>query len=89
MYKILPYTYEQAKWIGVKVKPSTRKNKKIDVYDSYDNYIVSIGDIRYLDYPTYKKMYGKKYADERRRLYHIRHSKDSNKAGFFAKRLLW
>jgi hypothetical protein len=89
MYKILPYSFKQAKRLGVKIKPSTRKNKKIDVYTFSGDYIISIGDNRYLDYPTYLKMYGKKYADTRRSLYHIRHQKDKNDAGFLAKQILW
>ena len=32
MYKILPYSYKQARRLGVKIKPSTVKGKKIDVY---------------------------------------------------------
>jgi hypothetical protein len=89
MYQILPYSKKQAKRLGVKIKPSTRKNKKIDVYTIDGNYITSIGDNRYLDYPTYLKMYGKKYADIRRSLYHIRHQNDINDAGFLAKEILW
>jgi hypothetical protein len=89
MYKILPYSFKQAKRLGVKIKPSTRKNKKIDVYTVDGDYIASIGDSRYLDYPTYLKMYGKKYADARRSLYHQRHQNDKNDAGFLAKEILW
>lgn len=89
MYKILPYSQKQAKLLGVKIKPSTRKNKKIDVFDKEGNYITSIGDNRYLDYPTYKMLYGKKYADERRILYHQRHINDNGDAGFLAKSILW
>ena len=32
MYNITDYTYKQAKRLGVQVKPSTNKTKKIDVY---------------------------------------------------------
>ena len=31
-YSIKQYTYDQAKKLGVQVKPSTVKSKKIDVY---------------------------------------------------------
>ena len=31
-YKILPYSYEKAKNLGVSIVPSHDKNKKIDVY---------------------------------------------------------
>jgi hypothetical protein len=76
MYTILPYTFAAAKKIGVTVKPSTVKGKKIDVFKDGAK-IASIGAQGYLDYPHYIKEKGKAYADERRRLYHIRHTKNS------------
>jgi hypothetical protein len=89
MYQITDYSFQQAKKLNVIIKPSTRKGKKIDVYDNNNKFIVSIGDINYMDYPSYIKEKGLKYADERRRLYHVRHKKDSNLAGKFAKNILW
>jgi len=79
-YKILPYTFKQAKAIGVEVKPSTKKNKKLDVYKA-GKLIGSVGAIGYKDYPTYLDEKGKEYADERRRLYKIRHIYLTNKYG--------
>ena len=32
MYTITPYTYKKAKQLGLVVKPSTNKTKKIDIY---------------------------------------------------------
>jgi hypothetical protein len=89
MDQITDYSFQQAKKLNVIIKPSTRKGKKIDVYDNNNKFIVSIGDINYMDYPSYIKEKGVKYADERRRLYHVRHKKDSNLAGKFAKNILW
>ena len=92
MYEITKYSKDKAKELGVKIKPSTYTNKKIDVYDYYNNFIVSIGDIRYKDYPTYLIERGRKYADERRRLYRIRHEKDGKvlgSAGYYSFRILW
>jgi hypothetical protein len=89
MYQITDYSFQQAKKLNVIIKPSTRKGKKIDVYDNNNKFIISIGDINYSDYPSYIKEKGLKYADERRRLYHVRHKKDSNLAGKFAKNILW
>ena len=40
VYKIKPYSYEKAKLLNVKIKPSTRKDKKIDVYKD-NKYICS------------------------------------------------
>ena len=44
-----------------------------------------------MDYPSYIETEGKKYADERRRLYHLRHSKDNIKGtkGWYALNILW
>ena len=75
MYKITKYTKDKAKEIGVIVKPSKLKNKKIDVYFK-GHKIASIGDIRYKDYPTYIKEKGLEYANKRRKLYYKRHNKE-------------
>jgi len=91
-YKILPYTKRQAKKLGVKVRPSTKKGKKIDVLDWNNQYIMSVGGYGYKDYPTYWKEKGKEYADKRRALYKKRHEKDRHKegsAGYYADKLLW
>ena len=76
MYVITDYTKRRAKEIGVQVKTSERKGKKIDVYKD-GKYIDSIGAVGYSDFPTYMKEEGEDYANERRRLYHLRHTKDS------------
>ncbi len=90
-YRIKAYTKTQAKKLGVSVKPSKVKGKKIDVFKNGKK-IASVGAIGYNDYPTYKEKKGKKYADERRRLYKIRHNKDRKvrgSAGYYADKLLW
>ena len=90
-YKIKPYTKAQARKLGVQVKPSKVKGKKIDVFKNGKK-IVSVGAIGYNDYPTYIQKKGKKYADERRRLYKIRHNKDRKirgSSGYYADKLLW
>lgn len=89
MYKITQYTKNQAKKYDVIVKNSTNKNKKIDVFKDGKK-ISSVGAINYKDYPTYLKEEGKQKADERRKLYKLRHKKDLNaKNGKWANRLLW
>lgn len=96
-YQITAYTKKKAKELGVDVKPSTRKNKKLDVFATsarpfkgFKNgeKVASIGDTRYLDYPTYQKRFGKEIADERRRLYHARHTRKTQ-GEKLAKHLLW
>lgn len=90
-YTITQYTKDQAKKLGVKVTLSSVKGKKIDVYKNGQK-VASIGAIGYGDYPTYLKTKGKKFADERRKLYKIRHQSNRLKKGtngYYADKLLW
>jgi hypothetical protein len=90
-YKITKYTFKQAKKLGLVVKPSNNKTKKIDVYKN-GNLIGSVGAYGMNDYPTYMKNNGEKYAKTRRRLYKIRHNKDRKikwTNGWLADKLLW
>jgi len=96
MYKIKKYTYQQAKKLGVTVKPSKVDGKKIDIFKNGIR-VASVGGEGYNDYPTYmelekKKKVPKGYADFRRKQYKIRHSKDrkkKNSNGWYADKLLW
>ena len=92
-YNITKYSYDKAKKLGLEIKPSTRKGKKIDVFQRKNGaFINAIGDINYKDYPTYLEQDSKNYADERRRLYKIRHEKDrkvEGSKGWYADKLLW
>jgi hypothetical protein len=89
MYKILPYSYKKAKMLGLTIKPSQSKNKKIDVYQNGD-FLYSIGSKTYLDFPTMAQ-YDLNYALERRRLYHLRHRKDNvyGTRGWASLNILW
>ena len=53
--KITLYIYKKVEENDFNIIPSTKKNKKIDVYKNGE-YIASIGDVRYNDYPTYIKI---------------------------------
>lgn len=91
MFKIDPAHKTNASRLGVEIKPSKLKNKKIDVFKN-DIKVASIGDVRYNDYRSYIKERGLEYANERKRLYKIRHNKTKDKIGtpsFYADRLLW
>ena len=91
MFKITQYAKDNARRIGVTIKPSTRKNKKIDVFKDGKK-VASIGDTRYNDFMSYKKEKGLKFAEERRRLYRIRMNRFKDKkgtAGYFAYQILW
>jgi hypothetical protein len=90
-YSITPYTYTQAKRIGVTVKPSLHRTKKIDVIKQGKR-IASVGAYGMNDYPTYIKQNGPDYAKTRRRLYKMRHEKDRKikwSRGWLADKLLW
>ena len=90
MYKITPYSYQQAEMLGVKISPSDKPNKKIKVMTK--DKIIYIGDSKYSDYPHYIQSHGLEYANNRRNLYRKRHQKDRNivgTAGYFSDRLLW
>lgn len=102
-YTIRPRSYQVAKQLGVKIAPSKREFKKIDVYFPVKGkpktfrYKFSVGDNRYLDYHMWKTFEQRKKvppgtAEKRRRAYIVRHNKDlsvKNSKGFFAYRLLW
>ena len=90
-YSIKQYTKNKAKQLGVEVKPSKVKGKKIDVFKNGKN-LVSVGALGYSDYPTYITEKGKEFADKRRTLYKIRHKKDKDvkgTKGYYADKLLW
>jgi len=89
-YKILPRTYNIAKELNLRIEPSKNKNKKIDVYNKDGSYIASIGDKNYSDYNYYIQSHGIEYANQRKKLYMIRHNRDINHLrGYLAMRLLW
>jgi hypothetical protein len=88
-YKITDYSYQKAKQLNVDIKPSTNKNKKIDVFKN-NKKIASIGSINYLDYPNFIKKNGLEYANQKKKLYKLRHKKDLNsKNGKWASSILW
>lgn len=92
MYDLTEYTINQAKKLGVLVAPSKNPKFKIDVYNLKGEYLTSGGDPKYGDFPHYLETHGKAFADERRRLYYIRHRKEienENSRGYLIAKLLW
>lgn len=90
-YVITSYTREKAKNLGVTVKRSTVKGKKIDVFKNGKK-VASVGALGYGDYPTFVRKKGLEYADKRRMAYKLRHEKDRHKVGtngYYADKLLW
>jgi len=86
MYRITDWSKNQAKKFGVELRLSSNPKKKIDVYKA-NKKIASIGATGYGDYGTFleTKGKGKVYADERRRLYRIRHKGENN----YSLKILW
>ena len=90
-YIITDYTLQRAKQMKVTVQLSQQKNKKIDVLKNGVR-IATIGDSRYKDFPTYVIENGIEFANNRKRLYYMRHKKNIEKInsnGFYAAKLLW
>lgn len=96
MYLIKKYTLDKANKLGVTVKRSTTKGKKLDVFKNGKRVAV-IGAIGYNDYPTFMAMekmglLPKGYSDKRRKAYKKRHKKDrtiKGTNGWYADQLLW
>lgn len=74
----------KASKLGVSVKLSTRKNKKLDVFKG-DKKVASIGDSRYTDFIQ--------SGDKaKRKAYKSRHANNRTKvgtAGYYADKILW
>jgi hypothetical protein len=95
-YRIKRYTFEQAKKLGVEVKPSKVKGKKIDVFKNGEK-VASVGALGMNDYPTYLEkerngLVAEGTAKRRRKAYKMRHEKDRHirgSRGFYADKLLW
>lgn len=91
MYVITDYTREKARALGVTVRKSSNPQKKIDVFKDGKK-VASVGGAGYKDYPTYLREDGVKVAEEKRRLYKLRHEKDRKvvgSPGWYADNLLW
>lgn len=91
-YRIKPYSYAQASKLGVTIKPSSVKGKKIDVFNRKGEKVASIGALGMGDYPTFKSTKGSEYAEKRRKAYKARHEKNRHKRGsngYYADKILW
>jgi len=91
VYTITSYSRKQAKKIGVTIKKSKLKGKKIAIFKKGKK-VADVGALGYSDFPTYTKTKGKAYANKRRKLYKIRHQKTRTKKGsrsYYADKILW
>lgn len=90
-YKPTKRQLMNAQKLGVTIAPSSNQAKKLDVFRNGKK-IAQIGATGYLDYEGYIRTKGLTYANERRRLYKIRHEKDRHvkgRAGYYADKILW
>ena len=74
--------------------PFSRRLSSVAVGDTQKRYekIASIGATGYGDFPTWTKLKGKTYADEKRRLYRLRHKGEEKvigSNGYYAWYILW
>ena len=89
-YKILKQQTAAAKKLGVTIKPSTVKGKKIAVFKKGEK-VADIGALGYGDYWTYYTS-DPYLAREKRKYYQARHNGEQNKIGspgFYAWYILW
>jgi hypothetical protein len=90
-YLITSRQKRNAKRLGVKILLSNNKSKKLSVYKDGVK-VADIGAIQYWDYDHYRNAYGIAYANERQRLYKLRHNKYRHKKGspgYYADQILW
>jgi len=80
-----------AKRIGVQIKPSGNQKKKLSVYKNGVK-VADIGANGYLDYSIYIREFGINYANDRKRLYKLRHQNYRHIKGtpaYYADQILW
>tara|TARA_R110000803_G_scaffold187311_1_gene249710 strand:+ start:6931 stop:7218 length:288 start_codon:yes stop_codon:yes gene_type:complete len=93
-YQIKQIQIDKAKKLGLEIKPSSTKKKKIDIYKNGEK-VGSVGAIGYKDYGTYLEELPKKEADKKRKNYLARHAKepktkDKKKTNsYYADKILW
>ena len=90
-YQIKANQRKRASAIGVTIKPSNNKGKKLDVFKN-DKKVASIGALGMSDFETYRKTKGDKYANKRRKAYKARHQKTRTKVGspsYYSDKILW
>lgn len=89
-YKILPQQRAAARKLGVTIKPSEVKGKKIAVFKGKDK-VADIGAMGYGDYWTYYQS-DRYLARSKRESYQARHNGEQNKIGspgYYAWYILW
>ena len=89
-YKIKNRQLMNAKKLGVQIKASNLKTKKLDVFKNGQK-IASIGAKGYTDYST-MLLKDKAQADKKKKAYKSRHEKNRKvlgSTGYYADKILW
>ncbi len=89
-YKIKSRQVKNAKKLGVTIKSSNLKTKKLDVFKD-DKKIASIGAKGYTDYST-MLLKDKTQAEKKKKAYKARHEKNRKvvgSRGYYADKILW
>ena len=89
-YKIKNRQLSNAKKLGVQIKTSNLKTKKLDVFKNGKK-ISSIGAKGYTDYST-MLLKDKAQADKKKKAYKARHEKNRKvlgSTGYYADKILW
>lgn len=90
-YQITSRQRANARRIGVKIKPSTVKGKKLDVFKG-DKKVASIGAAGMMDFDKWKAKEGIEKAKKRQKAFKSRFSKQRVKVGtpaYYADQILW
>ena len=90
-YEIRSYHRRRARRLGVRISPSTKASKKLDVFRG-SRKVASIGGRGYMDYMAYLRRDGRRVAQRRRALYKKRHQSNRTKPntpGYYADQILW
>jgi hypothetical protein len=90
-YQITSRQRANARRLGVSIKPSTVKGKKIDVFKG-DKKVASIGALGMMDFDKWKAKEGIEKAKKRQKAFKSRFSKQRVKVGtpaYYADQILW
>ena len=90
-YKITSRQRSAAKRLGVQIKPSTVKGKKLDIFKN-GNKLASIGALGMKDFDLWKKSDGIEKAKARQKAFKSRFQKQRTKVGspaYYADQILW
>ena len=90
-YRITSRQRSAAKRLGVQIKPSTVKGKKLDVFKG-DKKVASIGALGMKDFDLWRKSDGIEKARARQKAFKSRFQKQRIKVGtpaYYADQILW